>query len=354
MKRPNLLPFLLAQLFCVTFVLGADEPQFPSMPAAVSSNATASLKGGFELFSMMGVGPKKEWDDVTNKIYVMHLTHSAKWHPGQPVPGVAGRLGASAAGAKAQVVLMGGYVVDAQGEEITVPDVNVYIEERRWYRAKDIPVPVDRAVAGVNRDRFVYLIGGRSNHGPVKNGPVNNVQVYDIEKDSWSQATPLPGTPVFGAAGGLADDTIVVVDGAKAGPEAGPLYVASDECWLGKIDKKDPNKIEWTRLPPHPGTARFGIAGGGSSKDRKIFFFGGTTTPHDYKGVSYDGQPAEVSQLTFAYDLHRGRWETISDSTSEARLDGSGIVDTPLGPVVLGGMASNRAVTSKVTLLPKK
>ncbi len=341
--------FLIALLLCAASALAADEPEFPSMPAAVSSNATASLKGGFDLFSMMGVGPKKTWDDVTNKVYVMHLTHSAKWHPGQPVPGVAGRLGASAAGAKNQVVLMGGFVVDAQGTEITVPDVNVYIEERRWYRGKDIPVPVDRAVVGVNHDRFVYLIGGRA-----KDGPVNSVQVYDVEKDSWTQATPFPGTPVFGAAGGLADNSIVIADGAKPGPEGGPRYVVSDECWLGKIDHKDPSKIEWTKLPAHPGTARFGIAGGGSNKEHRVFFFGGTPTPHDYKGVSYDGQPAEVSTITFDYDLHHGKWETIADTTSEGRLDGSGIVETPLGPVVLGGMAVNRAVTSKVTLLPKK
>jgi hypothetical protein len=176
MKRLPFPLFLLFLLFSVTIVLGADEPQFPSMPAAVSGNATASLKGGFELFSIMGVGPKKTWDDVTNKVYVMHLTHSAKWSEGHAVPGVAGRLGASAAGAKAQVVLMGGYVVDAQGAELTIPDVNVFIEDRRWHRGKDIPVAVDRAVVGVNRDRFVYLIGGRSPHGPV-----NNVQVYDVE-----------------------------------------------------------------------------------------------------------------------------------------------------------------------------
>jgi N-acetylneuraminic acid mutarotase len=349
MRRRWFFPFLLLLLLCVRTVRGQEQPQFPAMPAAVSSNATASLKGGFDLFSMMGVGPKKSWNDVTNQVYVMHLTHSAKWHTGQPVPGVAGRLGAAAAGAKGQVVLMGGYVVDGQGEEITVPDVNVYIEQRRWYRGKDIPVAVDRAVAGVSHDRFVYLIGGRS-----KNGPVNHVQVYDVEKDSWSEATPFPGTPAFGLAGGLADDTIVVVDGAKPGPTDGPRYVASDECWLGKMDKKDPNKIEWTRLPAHPGAARFGIAGGGSDKDRKIFFFGGTSTPHDYKGVSYDGKPAEVSAITFAYDLRHSRWETISDNSAESRLDGSGLQDTPLGPVVLGGMANNQGVTARVTLLPKK
>jgi N-acetylneuraminic acid mutarotase len=346
----KLFAFVLVTL-CAASLLGVDDkPQFPSMPAAVSSNAVASLKGGFVLFSLMGVGPNKTWDAVTNQVYIMTLTHSGKWSKGRDVPGVAGRLNAAAAGAKGLVVLMGGYVVDNQGGENTVPDVNVYEPgARRWSRGKDIPVAVDSAVVGVTHDRFVYLIGGRS-----PGGPVNNVQVYDVEKDTWTQATPFPGTPVFGLAGGVAEEAIVIVDGAKRGPEGGSRYVASDECWLGKIDKKDPFKIEWSKLPPHPGPARFGISAGPANRDHKIYFSGGTPTPHDYKGVSYDGKPVEVSAVTFAYELHRSRWDTISESTSEPRADGRGLLETPLGPVVLGGMAKNLAVTASVTLLPKK
>jgi hypothetical protein len=299
---------------------------------------------------MMGIGPKKTWSDVTNQVYVMTFSHSGRWSQARPVPGVAGRLNASAAGAKGLIVLMGGFVVDNQGGEIIVPDVNVYEPgARRWSRGKDIPVPVDSAVVGVTHDHFIYLIGGRSS-----SGPVNNVQIYDVEKDTWSQATPLPGTPVFGSAGGLADDEIVVTDGAKPGPQGGPRYVASDECWLGKIDHKDPNKIEWSKLPPHPGPARFGTSAGGADRDHRIYFSGGTATPHDYTGNSYDGQPAEVSSLTFSYDLHAHHWETISESTSDPRADGRGLLETPLGPVVLGGMAKNFAVTAGVTLYPKK
>jgi N-acetylneuraminic acid mutarotase len=333
---------------CAAILLGAsDEPKFPSMPAAVSGNAVASLKGGFELFSIMGVGPKKTWDDVTNKVYVMDLAH-AKWHEGRPIPGPVGRLGSSAAGVKGLIVLMGGYVVDSQGEEITVPDVNVYVEERSWHRGHDLPIPVDRAVVGVTHDRFVYLIGGRSAHGPV-----NNVQVYDITTDTWTQATPFPGTPVFGHAGGVADEAIVIVDGAKPGPSGGPPFVASDECWLGKIDKKDPYKIEWSKLPPHPGPARFAIAGGGSDRERRIFFSGGTATPHDYKGVAYDGQPTEAITFTFAYELHHGKWETIDAETFDPRAD-SHLLETAIGPVVVGGMVKNMAVTARVTLLQKQ
>jgi N-acetylneuraminic acid mutarotase len=329
-------------------VMGANKSDLPPLPYSVSGNAVAAVKNGFELFSIMGVGPKKTWDDVTNKVYILTLSHP-KWRQGPPIPGVAGRLGAAAAGAKGQVVLMGGYVLDPQGAEITVPDVNINIAEHKWYRAKDIPVPVDRGVAGTNHDRFVYLIGGRSSRGPV-----NNVQVYDVEKDAWTQATPFPGTPVFGQAGGLADDSIVIVDGAKAGPAGGPGYVASNECWLGKIDRKDPNKIEWSKLPPHPGSARFGIASGGSNREHRVFFSGGTPTPHDYKGVAYDGQPSEASTITFDYDLHAHHWETVTETTTDVRIDGGGIVDTLVGPIMVGGMDQDLAPTTKMILLPKK
>ena len=343
-------PFLIALFFCASTALGADDQKkIPPMPAAVSGNAVASLKDGLELFSLMGVGPRKTWDDVTSQIYVMNLAR-ASWSEGRTVPGVAGRLGAAAAGAKGLVVLMGGYVVDAQGGELTVSDVNVYEPaRRRWSRGQDIPVRVDRAVTGVTHDRFVYLIGGRS-----PSGPVNNVQVYDVEKNSWTQATPFPGIPVFGLAGGVADGAIVIVDGAQKGAPAGPRYAPCEQAWLGRIDHKDPTKIEWSKLPSHPGTARFALAGGGSDRDHRVFFSGGTTTPHDYKGAAYDGQPATVSEVTFAYDLHAHKWETISETTYDPRADSRGILMTPIGPVVLGGMVKTLAVTARVTQIPRK
>ncbi len=343
------LSVFLLPVLCAVFLLAADQPKIPPMPGAVSSNAVASLKNGIDVYSLMGIGPKKTWDDITNKMYVLRLT-SGKWIEGRAVPGVAGRLGASAVGARGQVFLFGGYVVDGQNTEITVADVNSYVpEDHRWYRAADIPVPVDSAVIGVNHDRYIYLVGGRS-----KNGPVNNVQVYDAEKNTWSQATPLPGTPVYGHAGGLADDAIVYADGARKNTAGGNPYVASDECWMGKIDHKDPNKIEWSKLPPHPGPGRFGIVAGAGEREHKIMFSGGTANPHNFKGLDYDGKLAEISPVTFAFAVHGNRWETITEDTFDVRTDVRGILTTPLGPLILGGMLKNGAISARVLALPRK
>ena len=339
--------FLIPVLGAI-FLMAADESKIPPMPIAVTSNAVASLKSGIEVYSIMGVGTKKNWDDVTNKMFLLRFK-SGRWYESRPVPGVAGRLGSSAVGAKGEIFVFGGYTVDGQGNEYTVGDVNAFIpEDQKWYRAADIPVPVDSAVIGLDHDRYVYLVGGRS-----KTGPVNNVQVYDTEKNQWSQATPFPGTPVFGHAGGLTDGAIVFVDGAKKGPADAKKYVVSDECWMGKIDRKDPNKIEWSKLPAHPGTGRFGIIAGGGSEHR-VLFSGGATDVHNYKFLDADGKMAEISPMTFAFDLHGNRWTTIEEETFDVRSDGRGIVFTPLGPLILGGTLKNSATSARVLTLPKK
>lgn len=328
-------------------LLAADQPKIPPMPSAVTSNAVASLKGGLVVYSFMGLGTKKTWDDVSNKMYELGL-RSGKWIEGRPVPGVAGRLNASAIGAKGQVFLFGGYTIDGQGSESILSDVNAYVpQDHRWYRAEDIPTPVEGAVIGITHDRYIYLVGGRA-----RSGPVNNVQVYDAEENTWSQATPFPGPPVFGHAGAIADETIVYVDGAKK--DASGKFVASDECWMGKIDHKDPNKIEWSKLPSHPGPGRFGIVAGAGEHDHRILFSGGTMVPHNYKGSDDQGKLAELSPVTFAFELHGNKWDPITDDTYDVRADSRGVLFTPIGPMVLGGTLKNSAVSARVLVLPKK
>src|ERR1700751_3210843 len=177
---------VLALALCAVILLAADRSKIPPLPVALTGNAVASLKMGTEVYSMMGVGAKKNWSDITSNVYLLRLK-SGKWSEEKPVPGVAGRLGASAVGIKSQVFVFGGYTVDGAGNEYVLGDVNSYFSDaHRWYRAADIPVPVEGAVIGQIHERFIYLIGGGS-----KNGLVNDVQVYDVQKNSWSTAPPL-------------------------------------------------------------------------------------------------------------------------------------------------------------------
>ncbi len=63
---------LLALVFSAATLPGADEiKKIPNMPASVSGNAVASIRDGLEIVSMMGVGPRKTWDDITNQVYIL-------------------------------------------------------------------------------------------------------------------------------------------------------------------------------------------------------------------------------------------------------------------------------------------
>jgi hypothetical protein len=86
---------------------------------------------------------------------------------------------------------------------------------------------------------------------------------------------------------------------------------------MGKIDHHDLTKIQWSKLPSHPGNARYRIAAGGSEKDRMIYFSGGTDNPYNYNGIGYNGVPAEPSPMTFAFSLRSGKWETINLNTPD-------------------------------------
>jgi N-acetylneuraminic acid mutarotase len=333
------------------FLLAEEPVKFDPLPVPATNNAVTSVKsrGSLLIYSLMGMGAKKTWDAVSNAAYTLD-PYTGKWAEMHSVPGTVGRLAATAVGAREHVFLFGGYVVDGQGGENTLPDVNVYEPlTDRWFRAEDLPVAVDDSVAGVYRDRYIYLVSGWS-----KTDAVNNVQVYDAQKNKWSQATPIPGTPVFGHAGAVVGDTIVYIDGVRKNPAPGqPKYTTSDECWMGKIDHHDLTRIQWTKLPNHPGTARYRIAAGGSEKDQKIYFSGGTDNPYNYNGIGYNGEPAQPSSVTFAFNLRTSKWETINLHTPQPTMDHRGLVVLPEGLVVIGGMEKGQQVTSRVTILPK-
>ena len=343
----TLVPVLLALL--LPGFHSTEDFKVSPLPSPVSNNAVALYHEGKEgrIYSFMGIGAKKTWDAATSQAYELDLS-SGKWEEIHAVPGVSGRLAASAVAIKEQVFLLGGYVIDGKGGEHTLSDVNVYVPlDHRWFRGDDIPTPVDDSVVGVYRDRYIFLISGWS-----KTDAVHDVQIYDTNKNKWLQGTPIAGTPVFGHAGAIVGDTIVYVDGAYRNPDGtGAKYSASSECWMGKLNKSDVTKIEWSKLPPHPGAARYRIAAGAGEREGRIYFSGGTDNPYNFNGVGYNGQPSEPSPVTFAFNVRSGKWETITDNTPDPTMDHRGLAVVGHNLVIIGGMERGQQVTSKVTIV---
>ena len=339
-------------LAVITAALGTafSQEELQPLPIPLTNNAVTSVKveGQTLVYSFMGLASTKNWDAVKNTAYALNLRFG-KWTPIRSIQGP-GRIGAVAVSVKEEVFVIGGYVPDKTGIQAIVSDVSVYEPiGLRWYRGPDLPIAVRDAIGGEYHDRYAYVVGGFSSQGPT-----NAVQLYDTETKQWSQATPYPGSPSFGAAGAVVGDTIIYIDGAKASGTKTPPWVASDECWMGKIDRKDPKKIDWSKLPAHPGSARYRIAAGASDKDAKVYFAGGSAEIFDYNGIAVDGKPAEPSPVVFDYNVKRGAWEIIMDNAPNPSMDHRGLAVTSDELIVVGGMGKDQKVQARVQSLPKE
>ena len=322
----------------------------PAMPQAVSNNAVASVTvdGNTYAVSFAGIGPGLAHDDTLATTFVLDQRHRT-WRTGPALPGGVGRLASVAASAGTLVYVFGGYTVAPDGSEDSTPWVHSFDPVRDVFVERaPMPVPVDDAVALVYQDRYIYLVSGWHDLGNV-----NLVQRYDSVADEWSQATPLPGHGVFGHAGGIVDDTLVICDGVvvRANVARSRDFAATDTCYLGIVDSDDSRRIDWRRLGPHPGPARYRAAATGDADGRRILFVGGSANPYNFNGIGYDGIPAEPIGEIVAYDLAKEQWVTLGE-LPEPSMDHRGLVRWNGGWLLPGGMLARQTVTSRVEWLP--
>jgi len=295
------------------------------------------------VFSFLGLGESKRWNGITRAAFRWD-SGDAAWREITPVPG-RGRLAATAQAVRGRVYVFGGYTVDENGHEHSVPDVVVYDPATDgWTPAAPIPVPVDDAVSGVWRDSLVFLVSGWHD-----TGNSSLVQIFDPLADTWRRGTPIPGPPVFGHAGGIAANTIVYIDGTRV--DRDPRRFALEESsWRGEIDPSDPAEITWTRLPKHPGPALYRAAAIGL--DERVVFVGGSDNPYNYDGMGYDGRPAEPAGVAFAWDVADDRWTEIPAPVT-ATMDQRGLVNVDGRLFTLGGMTTGQHVSRRVVALPR-
>ncbi len=338
----RLAAFLAAWLFARPL---AAAPPVPPLPVPVTNNAVAALPGpGGGLVTALGLGPGKTWRDTTAAAWWWRPGDGA-WTPLPEVPGPGGRLASAAVTVAGAVFLFGGYTVAADGAEASAAEVLRLGEDGTWAAVAQMPVPVDDAVALPFADRYVYLVSGWHDLGNV-----NLVQVYDAVKDRWSQATPWPGDPVFGHAGGIVGDRMIVCDGVRVAVSP-RRFEAVPRCFAGAIDADNPRAIAWEAAPHHGGPALYRAAAAGSSRLGAVVFAGGTDNPYNFDGVGYDGSPSAPSDRVFAWRVGDGRWEEIG-RLAEPTMDHRGLVETADGFVIVGGMDAEGRVRSRVTPVP--
>ncbi|NND58932.1 MAG: galactose oxidase [Gammaproteobacteria bacterium] len=326
-----------------------SRAEIPPLPEPVTNNAVASvqLDDGLHLVSLMGLGSGKTWQDTT--LAAWHLAPAAaSWRRLPDVPGDEGRLAGVAVGVGEHIYIVGGYTVAADHAEVSVPSVHALDLQSKSYTEKTpMPVPVDDTVALVYRDRYIYLVSGWHD-----SGNVNLVQLYDTETDSWTQATPWPATPVFGAAGGIVDDTIVICDGvAVRSTRDQRRFVSAPTCRRGVIRADDIRRIDWYSMPHHPGPALYRMAATGArvGDGSVILFAGGSANPYNYDGVGYNGRPSDPSDRVFAWSVQGQRWLRLR-RLQQATMDHRGLLPLGQGYAIVGGMRDEQQVTDDVVV----
>ncbi len=343
-------------LFCLLLstTLWADDTvlmlrvsTLPSLPEPIANSAvTAVTVGHVEyLVSFAGIGSGLEYSDTHARTFVLS-NEINDWVEHAPVPGGVGRLATTAASVRELAYVFGGYSVAEDGTEVSTPWVHSFNPETGVFaELSPMPVPVDDAVSFTYQDRFIYLINGWHDLGNV-----NLVQRYDTVSDTWTQATPVPGTSLFGHAGGVVGNNIIYCDGVAVVPHAdrSRSFAASDECWLGIIDAKDSRRIDWRPVEKHPGLPRYRMAAAGISAINSVLFLGGSENPYNFDGIGYDGNPSEPAGHGLLFDLETSEWRVIKQD-SAASMDHRGLVPFGGGWVIVGGMRAQQTVTGTVT-----
>ena len=321
------------------------------LPDAVSNNAVAQVMVDNKqyLLSFSGISTNKTYADVHNKTYIFDVDKGV-WSQGKSVPikksinGLTGRLASIATAIDDTAYIFGGYTVAKDHSEVSVPDVYAYKVASDSYQAlASMPVPVDDSVALNYQNRYIYLVSGWHN-----DGNVNLVQLYDTKTNSWQQASPFPGKAVFGHAGAIIENTMLICDGVRIDVHINKrrTYAAEPSCYLGKINYQSPNKIDWRQLEHPTGTARYRMAAIGDEQSQQLIFIGGSENPYNYNGIGYDKRPAKPSNTIWIYDLKTKQWHITP--TESATMDHRGLLLLNNNLLTIGGMGKNQQVLNTI------
>jgi hypothetical protein len=162
-----------------------------------------------------------------------------------------------------------------------------------WIQIAGLPTPVSGNVAEAYRDSLIYcMMGGWNSYE-------NIIQVYNVNTNTWAQATPMPGgNGRRSFAGGILGNKLFVC--------AGWSGISRNDFWIGTINQNDHLQITWQQrtniaVPTSRpgGTAILGkfyvVMGevdGGSAND-SLLIWDTTTNVWQYR----DGKPIRTNNL---------------------------------------------------------
>lgn len=323
----------------------SEPPRF-ALPVAHSNNAVALADGpdGATLYSFNGLQAGKTWRDTSHAAFAC-VIKERRCTEIAPLPVAEGRLASTAVTVGGTIYIFGGYSVAEDGTEVSTPELFAFDPRTQAYRAlAPMPTPVDDAVALPWRDRYIYLVSGWHN-----DDNVSLVQLYDTHTNRWHAATPFPGQPVFGHAGGIVGDTMLIADGVGVtGMADGKRrFGAVHQALRGDIDPANPAVIAWRPVAPHPHPPLYRMAASGDAQSGLIVFAGGSDNPYNYDGIGYNGTASSASDRIFGYDPARGEWRDLGKLALPS-MDHRSLLVSGDDFYLVGGMDGQQRVLSVI------
>ncbi|HFB99176.1 MAG TPA: T9SS C-terminal target domain-containing protein [Phaeodactylibacter sp.] len=328
--------------------------ELPNMPVRVSNNAVVGgmVNGVPHVFSFAGIDETKTYSGIHKRAFRYNIDTQI-WDEIAELPSGNGRVAAAASLVKNKIYIIGGYEVLANGSEISVDKVHIYNPDTNSYEPDGTPIPlaIDDHVQTVWRDSLIYVVTGWSNTGNVP-----NVQIYNPSNDEWMTGTPVPNNndyKAFGASGGIIEDTIYYLGGAKYGTN----FPISNQLRKGVIDPDDPTHITWSLISDIQDFGKLYRATTFRRGD-ELYWLGGSEVTYNYDGIAYNGSggvsPRDYSWIT----LHDSEFIGITNDLYYAPrvMDLRGIATTqnsfgsPVG-ITAGGMTDVADVTNQVFLI---
>ncbi len=330
-----------------TILIRPPHGVITTLPEPITN--TAITRVGDTAYAFSGLHAGKSWREVSAKAYACDLAERM-CRTIAPLPDGVGRLAANAVTLGEKIYIFGGYSVAKDGTEKSTPEVWVFDPTDETYaRAPNMPVPVDDAVVLGFADRYAVLISGWHDTDNVA-----NVQVLDTRENRWFAINAYPGAPVFGHAGAISGDRLLICGGVKVVPPVPPQerrrFVLSESCWAGQISENAHNII-WTKAGnTAPGAAyrraAIGLPDGG------FLFYGGALNPYNYDGIGYDGEPSmPLARMDIARFDTNGDLQWWQDN-APALMDFRGGILWQGALITIGGMNETQTVTDAVYAMP--
>lgn len=333
----------------------------PPLPESVSNQLVlqATVRGQHYLASFAGLGAAKNPGAMHNKVWQLNIGQS-NWQNVTALPTasrVNGRIATTGVELNKNFFILGGYGQSSDGKLGTLAESYRFSPVTQSYsKLPDMPVAVDESVALAHKDRYIYLLAGFHN-----SGAVNLVQLFDNFTQKWSQATPLPGSAVFGHAGVLVGNEMLFCDGVKTSTTAdgSSQLLPEAACYLGKISDKHASQISWRQVAHHGGKARTrqGAIAVDVNGETMAAFIGGSETPYHLTGITDDGKAIEPSDAIYLYSFKHQKWlkaapsnTAVMDLRSLVQIDGEIF---SIGGMLAGQQVTNTAIKHQIKLLPE-